>query len=423
MPKNSRYALVRIFQIAGFAALAATDVTFPERNTVKFAHHCRTTNTLPRTAAGRRAMSLQPLALMLALALTLSACQKAAPVADAPREVVVLPAQADGGAQTLTLPGEVQSRFVTPMSFRVAGQVIERRVHLGDTVRKGDIVARLDPADAEHNAASAEADLNSAREHFSAAEKQLQRDTQQARDQLISALQLEQTQDAYAAAKAQLKSAEARAAVAGNQRNYTRLIADHDGVISAEQANTGEVLAAGQPVFSLAWSGATDVTTEVSESQVAKIRVGAPATVQLTAMPERKLNGRVREVSPAADPQSRTYRVKVTLETQDPALRLGMSGEVTINTAAQSQEKPAAGASAASALFHQGNRPAVWIVRPADGKLELRIVTVSAYGERSVTLSEGLNAGEKIVVQGVHTLTAGEKVKPIAPLHAEDFAL
>ena len=390
---------------------------------MKFAHHCRTTNTLPRTAAGRRAMSLQPLALMLALALTLSACQKAAPVADAPREVVVLPAQADGGAQTLTLPGEVQSRFVTPMSFRVAGQVIERRVHLGDTVRKGDIVARLDPADAEHNAASAEADLNSAREHFSAAEKQLQRDTQQARDQLISALQLEQTQDAYAAAKAQLKSAEARAAVAGNQRNYTRLIADHDGVISAEQANTGEVLAAGQPVFSLAWSGATDVTTEVSESQVAKIRVGAPATVKLTAMPDTKLNGRVREVSPAADPQSRTYRVKVTLETQDPALRLGMSGEVAINTAQKEAAATASTIIPATALFHQGNRPAVWIVRPADGKLELRIVTVSAYGERSVTLSEGLNAGEKIVVQGVHTLTAGEKVKPIAPLHAEDFAL
>nr|WP_034379383.1 efflux RND transporter periplasmic adaptor subunit [Herbaspirillum sp. CF444] len=366
------------------------------------------------------------LPLVLAVTLALAACQKPAPVADAPREVVVLPAQADGGAQLLTLPGEVQSRFSTPMSFRIAGQVIERRVHLGDTVRKGDVVARLDPADAEHNAASAEADLASAREHFDAAEKQLQRDTLQARDKLISALQLEQTQDAYAAAKAQLQSATARAAVAGNQRNYTRLIAEHDGVISAEQANTGEVLAAGQPVFSLAWSGATDVTTEVSESQVAKIRVGAPAIVRLTALPDVKLNGRVREVSPAADPQSRTYRVKVTLESkdaQDPALRLGMSGEVAINTTQKDAAANAATVIPATALFHQGNRPAVWIVRPADAKLELRAVTVSAYGERSVTLSEGVASGEKIVVQGVHTLTAGEKVKPIAPLHAEDFAL
>lgn len=367
-----------------------------------------------------------PTALALAAALTLAACQKPAPVAAAPREVVVLPAQASSGAQLLTLPGEVQARFITPMSFRVAGQIIERRVHLGDTVRQGDVVARLDPLDADHNAASADADLASARQHLEAAQKQLQRDTAQAREQLISALQLEQTQDTYAAALAQAKGAEARAAVAGNQRRYTRLVAEHDGVISAEQANTGEVLAAGQQVFSLAWSGATDVTTEAAQSQVANIRVGAPATVKLSAMPDRPLTGKVREISPAADPQSRTYRIKVTLETKDPALRLGMSGNVTIDTSDTRQSATAGSTTIvipATALFHQGNRPAVWIVKADGNQLELRPVTVSAYGERSVTLSGGVNGGENIVVQGVHTLTAGEKVKPIPPLHAEDFAL
>ncbi len=367
-----------------------------------------------------------PTALALAAALTLAACQKPTPVAAAPREVVVLPAQASSGAQLLTLPGEVQARFITPMSFRVAGQIIERRVHLGDTVRQGDVVARLDPLDADHNAASADADLASARQHLEAAQKQLQRDTAQAREQLISALQLEQTQDTYAAALAQAKGAEARAAVAGNQRRYTRLVAEHDGVISAEQANTGEVLAAGQQVFSLAWSGATDVTTEAAQSQVANIRVGAPATVKLSAMPDRPLTGKVREISPAADPQSRTYRIKVTLETKDPALRLGMSGNVTIDTSDTRQSATAGSTTIvipATALFHQGNRPAVWIVKADGNQLELRPVTVSAYGERSVTLSGGVNGGENIVVQGVHTLTAGEKVKPIPPLHAEDFAL
>jgi len=367
-----------------------------------------------------------PTALALAAALTLAACQKPAPVAAAPREVVVLPAQASSGAQLLTLPGEVQARFITPMSFRVAGQIIERRVHLGDTVRQGDVVARLDPLDADHNAASADADLASARQHLEAAQKQLQRDTAQAREQLISALQLEQTQDTYAAALAQAKGAEARAAVAGNQRRYTRLVAEHDGVISAEQANTGEVLAAGQQVFSLAWSGATDVTTEAAQSQVANIRVGAPASVKLSAMPDRPLTGKVREISPAADPQSRTYRIKVTLETKDPALRLGMSGNVTIDTSDTRQSATAGSTTIvipATALFHQGNRPAVWIVKADGNQLELRPVTVSAYGERSVTLSGGVNGGENIVVQGVHTLTAGEKVKPIPPLHAEDFAL
>ena len=386
---------------------------------MKFALPRRHTVVFARPAAPPPA--LRPAVLTIALTLTLAACHQQAPVADAPRDVAVLPAQAAGNSQLLTLPGEVQARFVTPMSFRVGGLVIERRVHLGDSVHRGDIVARLDPADADHNSASAEADLTAARQHLDAASKQLQRDTAQAHDQLISALQLEQTQDAYTAAESQLKSAQARAAIAGNQDKYTRLVAAHDGVISAEQANTGEVVTAGQAVFSLAWSGATDITTEAAESQVASIKIGAPAQIRLSALPTRSLPGRVREISPAADPQSRTYRIKVTLETPDPAVRLGMSGEVAIATAAGTPaEAEQAMRIPATALFHQGDHTAVWIVR--DGRVELRTVTVSAYGERSVTLSNGLASGEKVVVQGVHTLTAGETVKPVAPLHVEDFA-
>lgn len=358
----------------------------------------------------------------LPLAFGLAACGKPAPVAQAPREVVVLQALQRNGAQELHLPAEVQSRFVTAMSFRVAGQLTERRVHLGDAVRKGQVVARLDPADAEHNAASARAELASARQHLDAAEKQLRRDTEQARDNLISAQQLEQSQDAHAAAQAQLKAAQARAAVAGNQRDYTALVAEHDGVISAEQANTGDVLAAGQPVFSLAWSGAVDVITEVADNQVARIQPGVLATLTLPALPGKRFSGRVREVSPAADPQSRTYRVKVTLERPDAALRLGMTGDVVIAPQAESTPGAPVMVLPATALFHQGDKPAVWIVR-GDGQLELRPVTVSAYGERSISLTQGVAADDKVVVQGVHTLTAGEKVKAIAPLHAEDFAL
>jgi multidrug efflux system membrane fusion protein len=395
------------------------DINFPERNVVKFPlsqHH------VPARQARRLYRHATPTALALAALLSLNACQKPAPVAPLPREVVVLPVQAGNGAQRLTLPAQVQARFSTPMSFRVAGPIIERRVHLGDTVRKGDIVARLDPADSEHNRASANADLESARQRLDNARQQLQRDTAQAREQLISPLQLEQTQDSYASALAQAKAAEARAALAGNQQRYTQLVAEHDGVISAEQANTGEVVAAGQPVFTLSWSGATDVITEAAESQVTKIQPGASATLQLNALPQQVLRGTVREISPAADPQSRTYRIKVTLDKEkNSALRLGMSGTVSIDTSHASN--PAGMLIPATALFHKGNSSAVWIVNPTNGQLELRPVTVSAYGERSVTLSAGVSKGENIVVQGVHTLTAGEKVKPIAPLHAEDFAL
>lgn len=382
-----------------------------------------------RPCSGRLSTSVPdsrgaPLARVALLAipftLLLSACSKPAPVAEAPREVVVLQAQERGSTRPLNLPAEVQSRYVTSLSFRVAGQLVERRVHLGDAVRKGQVLARLDPSDADQNAASARAELDSARQHLDAAQKQLQRDTAQAAEQLISAQQLEQSQDAHAAALSQFKAAQARASVAGNQRDYTTLVAQHDGVISAEQANTGDVLSPGQPVYSLAWSGAVDVVTDVADRQLAGLQPGAAAEVTLAALPGKTYKGRVREVSPAADPQSRTFRIKVTLEQPDASVRLGMTGEVKITPADTAQGQVLL--LPATALFHQGGKPAVWIVGN-EGKLELRPVTVAAYGERSISLSQGVATQDKVVVQGVHTLTVGEKVKPVAPLHAEDFAL
>lgn len=394
---------------------------------MKLALPCRhTITTMPSAAAQVRKLphttngKYQRL-LMLTLAAVLAACHQKPPSTPVPREVVVLPTQAAPSSAHMILPAELQARFNTSMSFRVAGQLVERYVHLGNKVHRGDIVARLDSVDAEQNAASAAADLAAARQHLETAEKQWQRDTAQAREKLISNQQLEQTQDAYSAAQSQYQSAQARATIANNQHRYTNLVAPHDGVISAEQANTGDVLTAGQPVFSLAWSGATDITTDAAESQVTKVQIGAPAVITLSALPTGRFTGHVREISPAADPLSRTYRIKLTLDDTDPALRLGMTGVVKIETGSSTGSGPAIRIPS-TALFHQGDRPAVWIVRVDDSKLELRTVTISAYGERSVTVTSGLAIGEKIVVQGVHTLTVGETVKPIAPLHAEDFA-
>lgn len=364
----------------------------------------------------------------------LGACHKAAPAEIGAQPVVVLAAQATGigshGGAALTLPAEVAARFETTMAFRVAGQVIERRVHLGDVVHQGEILARLDPADAQRNDASARADMAAAHERLANALQQLQRDTAQARENLISPLQLEQTQDAYAAALSQDKDAVARAGLAANQLSYTNLIAPHDGVISAEQADTGQVVSPGQAVFSLAWSGATDVTTDLAESQVGAVHIGEAAEVTLAALPAHVLHGTVREIGTVADPQSRTFHVKITLDPQDArnaALRLGMTGTVALGTgeadvAGTVGVGPAAVMIPATALFHKGDKPAVWVVG-SDGHLQLRVVEVAAYGANSVTLASGLAAGERFVAQGVHTLTVGEAVQPVAPLHPEDFAL
>ncbi|MFM0373479.1 efflux RND transporter periplasmic adaptor subunit [Paraburkholderia aspalathi] len=391
-----------------------------------------------RSARLRRAA----FALALAGMVTLAACSKKEAAAPAPRPVVAVAVHADGSAPAAaSLPGEVQARYSTPLSFRVGGKIIERRVRLGDVVKNGQIVARLDPADAQKNAASAQAQLEAAQHSLVYAKQQLDRDQAQAKENLIAPAQLEQTTNAYASAAAQRDQAAQQAALSKDQLQYTTLSADHAGVITAEQADTGQNVSAGQAVYNLAWSGDIDVVCDVPESALAALSVGQTAQVTLAALPGRSFKARVRELSPAADPQSRTYRAKLTLDNPGPDVRLGMTADIALaapsssdsstNASANSTANSTANASAsqngsftvpATALFHDGTQPAVWVVRAADNALELRRVTVTRYNERTIVIGQGLKEGERVVLQGVHTVTAGEKVHVIPPLHPEDFA-
>jgi len=359
--------------------------------------------------------------LVLAGALTLAACHNKEAAAPAPRPVVAVAVHADGLPLAASLPGEVQARYSTPLSFRIAGKIIERRVRLGDVVQNGQVVARLDPADAQKNAASAAAQLDAAQHRLVYAKQQLDRDHAQARENLIAQTQLEQTEDAYASAAAQRDQAQQQAALAKDQLQYATLTADHAGVITAEQADTGQNVSSGQAVYNLAWSGDIDVVCDVPEGALASLRVGQMATVKLGALPGRTFNARVRELSPAADPQSRTYRAKLTLDQPGPDVRLGMTADIDFT-----HDTAAAHASLytlpATALFHDGTQPAVWIVKSGSDQLELRRVQVAHYAERTIAISQGLNEGERVVWQGVHTVTAGEKVRVVPPLHPEDFA-
>lgn len=356
----------------------------------------------------------------LALALAVSACGRKEAPAPAPRPVVAMPAQADERLPAWTLPGEVQARYSTPLSFRVGGKIIERQVRLGDSVTPGQIVAKLDPADATKNAAAAKAQLSAAQHQLDYARQQLERDRTQARENLIAATQLEQTRNAYASALAQRDQAAQQAALAADQLKYTTLQADHAGVITAEQADTGQNVAAGTPVYQLAWAGDIDAICDVPENVLAGLRVGQRATVTLGPLTGQTFSAVLREIAPAADPQSRTYRVKLTLESPSPQVRLGMTANISFDNHNASDE--ATYTVPATALFHDGKNPAVWIVKPKEDTLELRRVQVLRFDARTVTLSSGVSPGDRVVWQGVHTVSAGQKVRAVPPLHAEDFA-
>lgn len=379
-----------------------------------------------RRALSRLAGRLAPVIALCALA-GLAACGKKPEAAPSPRPVVSMTVHPDGNGPSATYPGTVQARYATPLSFRVNGKIVERSVHLGDTVKPGQVLARLDPADYDKNAASAQAQYDAAQHRYAFAKQQLDRDTAQAQANLIARAQLEQTQDAYASAVAQRDQAKQQLALAQDQRRYTLLVADHAGIITAENADTGQNVQAGQAVYQLAWSGDVDVVSDLPENAIAVLHTGDAAQVTLPALPGRRYAAKVRELAAAADPQSRTWRVKLTLEQPGADVRLGMTANVVLagNDADVANAAPADAGTftiPATALFHDGNAPALWIVQGADNVLQLRRVSVSRYDARTITVSQGLKDGERIVVQGVHTVTAGEKVRPVAPLHPEDFA-
>lgn len=358
-------------------------------------------------------------------ALALAGCGKHAPEAAAARPIVAVAVHPDGVPPQASLPGDIEARYSTPLSFRVGGKIIERDVRLGDVVKAGQTVARLDPADLQKSLANAQAQLDSAQHRLVYAKQQLDRDSAQANEKLIAPSQLEQTQDAYASAAAQRDAAQAQLALARNQFAYAALVADHAGVITAEQADTGQNVSAGQAVYGLAWSGDVDVVCDAPESALASLAVGAVATVSLPALPNQSFTARVREISPAADPQSRTYRVKLTLAAPAPQVRLGMTAQIAF---ASTQANASANAGQhpftlpVTSLFHDGNAPAVWVVRAGADTLELRHVSVGRYDERTFSVTQGLQDGDRVVYQGVHTVSAGEHVRVVPPLHPEDFA-
>jgi multidrug efflux pump subunit AcrA (membrane-fusion protein) len=322
------------------------------------------------------------------------------------------------------------------MSFRVPGKLIKRNVRLGDSVKQGQILAQLDPIDAQKQFASSKATLDAAEHRLLYAQQQLDRDKAQSEANLIATNQLEQTQDSYTAALAGRDQAAAQLVVARNNLQYNTLVADHDGLITSENADTGQVVQAGQAVYGLAWNGDTDVILDAAESELSRITIGQTARVTFPALPGRKFEARVREIAPAADAQSRTFRVKLQMTGSLESVRLGMTGDATLlpasagpaaDAAHGSADAPASAANLsaplqltftlpATAIFHQDSSPAVWVITGNDSTLQLRPVKVSSYTDHTTVVTSGLNEGDVVVLAGVHTVYAGQKVKAVRPL-------
>lgn len=348
--------------------------------------------------------------LVLALgAAGLAGCSSEAKIETPARPAIVQKPRTASDQITETYAGEVRARYESVLGFRLAGKVQERKVDVGARVKKGDVLAVLEPQDAELALSSARAQVAWAKADLALAQAELQRHQTMLEKKYISQALFDARKNAQEAAAAKLQQAQAQAAVARNQAGYTELRADADGVITKVSAEVGQVVAAGQPVVALAHEGDVEVSIDVPENRIAAFAAGQPVVVEIWANENARHAGTIRELAPEADPLSRTYAVRVTIAGDGHAAQLGMTARVYLDAG----DAPAALLLPLSALHEKAGKPAVWVLDPRTNQVRLAPVQVGAYREDGVTVLQGVTPTQWIVAAGVHKLAEGQVVRPV----------
>lgn len=346
---------------------------------------------------------------LLAGALALSACSGSHASDQAeqgPRvRTIVAGAPAESGQRTFT--GSVRARHESDLGFRVAGQITARLVNDGEHVRRGQPLYRLDAADYELNARAAAADLAAAeaRHRFAAAERD--RLVALAERGAVSRSDAERVSAEADAAAEALRAARAASQAASNQNRYTTLVADADGVVTFLRADVGQVIAAGQPIVRIARDGPREIEVALPES-LGALDIGVVAQVRFLANGAATAPARLRELSGAADPVTRTFMARFALE-QGTAPPLGSTASVVIPS--PNTEGAAAIVVPISALHDEGRGPGVWVVNPQSNHVAWRAVRVASFGDDVVRIDEGLTSGDIVVALGSHLLTEGQPVR------------
>lgn len=348
------------------------------------------------------------LAMCFASVLTLTGCgndkDAKKPEVRPVRTVVVEPAPVDDDRQAV---GEIKARYESDLSFRVAGKVQARLVDVGVVVKKGDVLATLDVQDYQNRLTSAEADVASAEASLSEARGTESRQSKLVKDGYTSQSNYDAALRGLRAAESRLTSAKASLELTRDQLNYTSLKADTDGVITAVGAEAGQVVNSGQMVVRLARPEEKDAVFSIAEAAFRNAPEKLPeVSVSVLSNPDMKADGVVREVSPVADPVTRTYTVKVALKNPPPNLMLGMSvvGRLKLETA------PVV-VLPLSAIFDKAGKPAVWLYDKTNSTVELKSIELSRYEADRAVIASGLGRGDVVVTAGVNQLVEGQKVR------------
>jgi RND family efflux transporter MFP subunit len=321
------------------------------------------------------------------------------------RTVVVSPKRIEDTRQAI---GEIRPRQESDLGFRVSGKLVSRAVDVGITVKESELLAKLEEQDYRNKVQSAEADVNAAQAVLIEAQGAEGRQ----RKLLISGVTTKANHETATknlnSAEAKLESAKIAQAMANDQLSYTELRAEFDGIVTAVGAEPGQVVNVGQMIVRLAKPSELDAVFAVAEAAFETFKPDdrPEVIVALLSDPTISAEGVVREVSPVADPTTRTYQVKVTLRNPPEQMRFGASVSGRIKaTSAPVVVLPG------SALFDKGGKPAVWVYHADTTAVALKPVTVGGYETDQVIVSEGLVQGDIVVTAGVNQLREGQKVR------------
>lgn len=347
-----------------------------------------------------------PLLVLLPAALLLTGCGDKEPRHNPqPRPVRFIVAPAPKTGIPFIQTGEIRAHDELTLGFRVGGRMLSRAVDVGDSVQAGQVIATLDSDTGQNQLNSAKADLDSARATERTASLNLQRMKQLMPLGAIARAQYDTAQSDWQSAVSRRQSSDAALKNAQDNLAWTRLTAPQAGVVTSVSASPGQVLSTGQTVVTLAVSGDRDAVFDLADPQVIARNDGAPFTLSLLSDPTVHTAGHLRDISPQADPQTRTWRVRVTLDNPPVAMALG----ATVQGEMMQAGSPVI-ALPATALTRQANKPAVFVVDRTSLKLELRPVEIEHFTRTAIFISKGVTPGERVVTAGVSKLRQGEKV-------------
>jgi len=349
-----------------------------------------------------------PAAGLVIAALGLAGCsqEKAAVVQEVVRPVKVVEIGKAETTRQLDYSGSVRARTEMNLGFRIAGKVTERLVDIGQHVNEGDVLARVDPSDYELSVKSAQASLDAAERQVETVDLAKRRAEQLYAKNFAPKSQLDQATLSYDQAVATRDAARSTLAQAQNQVHYTDLKASKAGIVTAISADIGQVVGAGTPVMTVAVDGEKEVLIAVPEMDIAGFQPGKEVKASFWSDDALTLEGKVREVAGSADPQSRTFAVRVSLP-NDPRVLLGMTAnvEATVGSKAQLVSIPL------TAMTEKDGKHIVWTVDRASDTVHPRQIKIANFTADGVAVADGLKQGDVVVAAGTQFMTENLKVK------------